>query len=81
MGFWARFIRRSLDKEPMVVVSCLMGAVGVSFAMLGPKLRKRLGYETYQWDGVDKEKVAVEHTKTAQFIREALGQAPQLKRA
>ncbi len=41
------FFRRSLDREPMVVLSCALGGVGVAFALLGPPIRRQLGYETY----------------------------------
>jgi hypothetical protein len=76
-----RFFLRSLDREPMVVVATALGLVGVSFALLGPKIRKRLGYETFQWHGVDHEKLAVEKAHAAEFVREIGGQAPVLKRS
>jgi hypothetical protein len=65
----------------MVVVGCLFGVVGLSFATIGPAVRSSLGYPTFQWHGVDQEKVAAEKASTALFVREALGQAPQLKRS
>jgi hypothetical protein len=40
------FFRRSLDREPMVVLSFAIGSVGVAFALLGPPIRRELGYET-----------------------------------
>jgi hypothetical protein len=80
MNAAGRFVRRSLDREPMVVVACIFGAIGVSFATIGPAVRSSLGYQTFQWYGVDREKLAAEQADTAQFVRETLGQAPQLKR-
>ena len=74
------FLRRCVDREPMVVVACFLGLTGVSFAMFAPKIRRRLGYDTSQWYGVDQEKVAIERLQTAQFVRGARGHAPTLTR-
>ena len=79
MSGFGRFIRRTLDREPMAVVGAMFGIIGVSFATMGPVVRSALGYNTFQWNGVDKDALAVERAATSQFVREALGQAPQLK--
>jgi len=42
---FAMFVRRSLDKEPVVVLSVGMSLVGMGFAAFGPPLRDALGYD------------------------------------
>lgn len=44
---FSRFMRRSLDKDPMVVLATVLGLTGVAFALCGPPIRRALGYETY----------------------------------
>jgi len=74
------FLLRSLDREPMVVLGALLGLTGVSFALIAPQVRQRLGYDTSQWHGLDYEKRAYERSRTAEFVRETLGKAPTLRR-
>ena len=75
----ALFMRRSLDKEPMVVLGGALGAVGVGFALAGPPIRRALGYETFQWYGVDEEEVAVKKTEKFVYEKVKAGDRPLFK--
>lgn len=46
-----KFIRHYLDREPMVVVSCAIGAVAVSLPLVVVPIRRSMGLPTDQYDG------------------------------
>ncbi|CAI5732561.1 unnamed protein product [Hyaloperonospora brassicae] len=46
-----KFLRHYLDREPMVVVSCAIGAVALSLPLVVVPLRRSLGLPTDQYDG------------------------------
>ncbi|KAG2827874.1 hypothetical protein PC113_g9321 [Phytophthora cactorum] len=46
-----KFIRHYLDREPMVVISCAIGAVGVTLPLVVVPIRRSMGLPTDQYDG------------------------------
>ncbi|KAE9296906.1 hypothetical protein PF001_g16645 [Phytophthora fragariae] len=46
-----KFIRHYLDREPMVVISCAIGAVAVSLPLVVVPIRRSMGLPTDQYDG------------------------------
>ncbi len=50
-GKFAQFVRYSMDREPVVVVSVFIGAVGISLPLWVVPMRRSLGYPTFQYDG------------------------------
>ena len=47
----AKFIRYYLDREPMVVLSCAIGAVAISMPLVVVPIRRSMGLPTDQYDG------------------------------
>ena len=79
-GFsFRRFLMRSLDREPMVVLAGGFAAIGVALVAVGPPVRRALGYDTRQFYGVEVHHEAkhVERAETVEFERQAVGQAPK----
>jgi hypothetical protein len=48
---FAKFVRYYLDREPMVVLSCTIGAVALSLPLVVVPLRRAMGLPTDQYDG------------------------------
>ncbi|KAL7687051.1 hypothetical protein Plhal304r1_c024g0082671 [Plasmopara halstedii] len=46
-----KFIRHYLDREPMVVISCAIGVIGITMPMVVVPIRRSLGLPTDQYDG------------------------------
>lgn len=63
----------------MVVLGSLFGAVGITVAFVAPPIRKYLGYETFQWYGIDEDKVAEMKAQKAEYLKERPGENPKLK--
>jgi len=49
----ARYFRHVADTEPMVVVSCLIGVLGVTTVAVAPRVRLALGMPTDQYFGLE----------------------------
>ncbi|ETW08567.1 hypothetical protein H310_01119 [Aphanomyces invadans] len=47
----AKFVRYYFDREPVVVLSTVLGAVGVLSPLVIVPIRRNLGYPTDQYDG------------------------------
>ena len=46
-----KFLRRSADREPVVVASFALGIIGISLPLVAVPIRRNLGYPTDQYDG------------------------------
>lgn len=69
-----KFIRYYLDREPMVVISCAIGAVGVTLPLVVVPIRRSLGFPTDQYDGPiipDHMKKSRGHLATPEFATQA----------
>lgn len=53
MAAVGRFLKYYLDCEPMVVVACGLGGIGIATAAIAPRVRDSLGYDTTQYFGLD----------------------------
>ncbi|TMW57284.1 hypothetical protein Poli38472_003209 [Pythium oligandrum] len=49
-GF-GRFVRYYIDREPVVVLSCTIGAVAVGLPLVVVPIRRSMGLPTEQYDG------------------------------
>jgi len=74
-------VLRGLDQEPMVVISCGLAAIGVAAVMVGPPVRRALGYDTSHFYGPDlrEERAAVTRGREAVYERSGLASNPKLK--
>ena len=66
-----RFLMRSLDREPMLVLAGGFASLGVALVAVGPPLRRALGYDTRQFYGVEVHHEAkhVQVAEKAEFER------------
>ena len=44
-------LKRILDREPVVALSCVLGGIGFFAPQIIPPIRRSMGYDTSQWDG------------------------------
>ncbi|OQR98988.1 hypothetical protein ACHHYP_07357 [Achlya hypogyna] len=51
LGAAGKFFRYYMDREPVVVASFALGALGLSLPLTVVPLRRSLGYPTDQYDG------------------------------
>ena len=44
-----KFLRGSLDREPIVVLSCILGGIGLGLPLVVPAMRRSMGMNTNQY--------------------------------
>jgi len=49
--FGGRFLRYYMDREPVVVASCVLGAIGITLPLVVVPIRRSMGLPTDQYDG------------------------------
>ena len=47
----ARYLREFADREPTVVISVILGGIGIGCAIVVPPIRRDMGLPTDQMDG------------------------------
>jgi len=71
-----RAFRDALDKEPMVVVSIMLGLFGISLPLTVVPIRDALGMDTSQYHGFDSRKMGlIPSTKKLEWEKSVGGRA------
>ena len=47
-GGWRLFMARCVDREPVVVLSCVLGGLGLAMPVVVPPIRRAVGLDTHQ---------------------------------
>jgi hypothetical protein len=70
-----KFLKEGFDREPIVMLSCALGAAGLSMPIFVPPIRSALGYDTYQSDMVPHPGGSAYYAPEM-FVKGELGEKP-----